>query len=92
MLGCVNCLASSARSCTQVVFLPGTESWHLTGYQAGSAWAASVQNATNNYLTYGPYYQAAAVRVLLCNRYFELLSHSEVSASHVGLKAPNEYG
>ncbi len=53
----------------QVVFYPGQSTLHQTGFQVGTAWAASVDNKTNAYLTYGPYYQPPSlVRAGLCLR------------------------
>ena len=37
-------------------FFPGQETYHQTGYRVGMGWAASVQNASHAYLTYGPYW------------------------------------
>jgi hypothetical protein len=40
----------------QYVFFPGEEPWHQTGYQVGTGWAASMQNKSESYLTYGPFW------------------------------------
>ena len=42
------------------VFLPGSEPYHKTGSAVGTAWAASVNDPTNAYLTYGPYWSGAS--------------------------------
>ena len=57
-LAAATALAHAANTPSSVTFLPGTEPYHKTGYQSGTAWAVSVNNASNNYMTYGPYWTA----------------------------------
>ena len=64
------CLARAAEPA--VVFYPGLESWYQTGFAVGNAWAASVLNKSEAYLTYGPYWTpptAVRARTLVVHMY-----------------------